>query len=183
MGAVSPGSFEPDNLGAMFIEPILRRFGKDGTPYVGVLFAGLMFTEDGPKCLEYNARFGDPETQAILPRIESDLATMFESAAAGAPLPAVAMNSNPTVCVVIASKGYPGSHETGLPLPVIARSDNVLVFQAGTRIENGTLVSSGGRVVSIVASGSTLPEAARRAYDVANRFPKTEWHYRSDIGA
>ena len=182
MGAVSPVDVPNlDELGEMFVRPVLERFLRDGTPYVGALYPGLMLTADGPKCLEFNCRFGDPETQAVLPRLGGDLAQTLLKAARGEELPRMIVSSDVCVAVVIASKGYPGRFEKLIPLPDLS-ADDVNVFYAGISELNGDIVSSGGRVLTVSATAPTIAEAREKAYAFAARFNDGPWHYRRDIG-
>jgi phosphoribosylamine--glycine ligase len=183
MGAVSPIEVPNlDELGEMFVRPVLQRFLRDGTPYVGALYPGLMLTADGPKCLEFNCRFGDPETQAILPRVGGDFAQTLLKAARGEELPRMIVSADACVAVVIASKGYPGRFEKLVSLPDLD-ADDVNVFYAGVSELKGELVSSGGRVLTVSATAATLGEAREKAYAFAKRFDNGPWHYRRDIGA
>lgn len=183
MGAVSPVDVPNlDELGETFVRPVLERFLRDGTPYVGALYPGLMLTDSGPKCLEYNCRFGDPETQCVLPRVGGDFAQMLLRAARGEELPRTVVSAEACVAVVVASKGYPEHFEKLIPLPDLF-DDGVNSFFAGVSELNGELVSSGGRVVTVSAMGSTIAEARDKAYAYAQRFDNGPWHYRRDIGA
>jgi phosphoribosylamine--glycine ligase len=182
MGAVSPIEVPNlDELGETFVRPVLDRFLRDGTPYVGALYPGLMMTDSGPKCLEYNCRVGDPETQCVLPRLGGDFAQMLLRAARGDELPRPVVSAEVCVAVVVASKGYPGHFDKLAPLPDLS-ADGVEVFYAGVSEMNGNLVSSGGRVVTISAMGSTVAEARDKAYSYAKRFDSGPWHYRRDVG-
>jgi phosphoribosylamine--glycine ligase len=183
MGAVSPIDVPNlDELGEAFVKPVLERFLRDGTPYVGALYPGLMLTEDGPKCLEYNCRFGDPETQVVLPRVGGDFAQTLLKAARGEELPRTIVSADVCIGVVVASKGYPGRFEKLVPLPDLT-GDGVNVFYAGISELNGDIVSSGGRVLTITATAPTVSEAREKAYAYAKRFDDGPWHYRRDIGA
>ncbi|MEO7454020.1 MAG: phosphoribosylamine--glycine ligase [Fimbriimonadales bacterium] len=183
MGAVSPIEVPNlEELGEKFVRPVLDRFLRDGTPYVGALYPGLMLTDSGPKCLEYNCRFGDPETQCVLPRLGGDLAQILLRAARGQDLHETIVSADACISVVIASKGYPGKFEKKVPLPDLS-SDNVYVFHAGVSELNGELVSSGGRVLTISATAPAVHEAREKAYAFASRFNDGPWHYRRDIGA
>lgn len=184
MGAVSPPKWFDENqledLGLSFIRPILRRFASEGRAYVGALFAGLMMTKDGPRALEYNCRFGDPETQAILMRLESDLFELLFSASKHEPLPSLEFSNEATVCVVVASDGYPGEYSKGVLLPTATNVKDCETFYAGVSEKNGKLVSNGGRVVNLVAKGEN---SRGLVYEAAKEFDTSEWHYRRDIGA
>jgi phosphoribosylamine--glycine ligase len=185
MGAVSPlekiSTQTASELGERFIAPVLRRMEAEGTPYCGALFAGLMLTDSGPFALEYNCRFGDPETQAAMLRIESDFAQLLAAAARSEPLPEIQVSDHASVVVVIAAKGYPGDYAKGIPIPDLAMS-GVEVFHAGTNRRGSQLVSSGGRVLNVGALGASVEQAAKKVYNtIAGRFG-SEWQYRSDIG-
>ena len=183
MGAVSPIDVPNlDELGEMFVRPVLSRFLRDGTPYVGVLYPGLMITDSGPKCLEYNCRMGDPETQCVLPRLGGDFAQMLLKAATGQDVPKPIVSAESCVAVVIASKGYPGHFESLQALPDL-HDDGVMVFYAGVSELNGQIVSSGGRVLTVAALAPTSAEAREKAYAYAKRFDAGPWHYRRDIGS
>ena len=147
--------------------PILSALEEDGAPFNGFLYAGLMMTEQGPKVLEYNVRLGDPETQAILPRLEGDFVEVLLAVARGEDLSSIELSwdSRPNVCVVAASEGYPASSKTGRIISGLdAEMVDTQVFQAGTRLEDGEVVTSGGRVLAVSASGDTYRAAAERAY-------------------
>lgn len=161
------------------VAPTLAGMAAEGTPYCGVLYFGLMVTEAGPRLLEYNARFGDPETQALMTRLSSDLVPLLMG---GAP---AAWSPGATVCVVAASGGYPGAFErdkriTGLD--EAARLPNVKVFHAGVREAEGAFYTSGGRVLGVTASGGDLSEAISRAYAAMEKIHFEGMHYRRDIG-
>jgi phosphoribosylamine--glycine ligase len=164
--------------------PVLNTMSADGNPYVGFLYAGLMLTETGPKVIEFNARLGDPETQAVLPRLQSDLVDLIETALAGNVQKAtVEWSDRFAVNVVIAARGYPdeprsGDRITGLP----PMTDDLMVFHAGTaRDAQGRLVASGGRVLSVVGLGDTAVEANVRAYDAARAISLAGRQFRTDI--
>lgn len=186
MGAISPAPWIDEKLfvswGGLFIEPILRYFESRGTPYVGTLYAGLMVTSDGPRALEYNARFGDPETQAVLPRIENDFAEILMCAAHGKDIPRLVASAAASATVVIAAQGYPGEYAKGIPLPDLGAIPNVIQFHAGTGLADGELVSTGGRVLNLTALAKDTGTAARIVYEsIGDRFD-SRWHYRRDIG-
>lgn len=159
----------------------------DGAPYVGVLYAGLMLTADGPKVLEFNCRFGDPETQVILPLLETDLLDII-CACVEHRLGDVQVCWRPAgaATVVLASGGYPGAYKTGLPvagLEAAGAADDVMVFHAGTRETESGIVTSGGRVLNVTAVGADLQEALGRAYGAVGLVEFANMHYRRDIGA
>jgi phosphoribosylamine--glycine ligase len=143
-----------------------------------------MLTGDGPRVLEFNCRFGDPETQAIVPRLEGDLLRLLKSAAAGVLDPAgLSTSSDAVVTVVLASAGYPDTPESGVDLAGLAEAEAVgaLVFHAGTALRDGQLVSAGGRVLNVTASGASVAEARDRAYEAIERIRFPGAHYRTDI--
>ncbi|MCS6817329.1 MAG: phosphoribosylamine--glycine ligase [Blastocatellia bacterium] len=168
--------------------PTIRAAAREGFPYRGVLYIGLMLTPEGPRVLEYNVRLGDPEAQAILPRLENDLLEIGEALAAGE-LSRVPLRwrEDSTVCVVLASGGYPGTYQTGYPirgLEEARRLPEVVIFHAGTtRMPDGSFLTAGGRVLNVVAGGRTLAEARSRAYAAASLITFERMHYRRDIGA
>ena len=166
------------------MEPVVAAMAAEGCPYVGILYAGLMLTRDGLQVIEFNCRLGDPETQVVLPRIESDLLELMLAAVAGnvndAPL---RVTSNSCVGVVVASGGYPGTYETGFPVAGLDEElDNVTVFHAGTKFdENEETVTDGGRVLTVSGSGPTRKDARRRAYAAAERTKFGGSFFRNDI--
>lgn len=169
------------------VEPTLQGARDEGFPFRGVLFIGLMLTGDGPRVLEYNVRFGDPETQAILVRLESDLVSIFEAVARGRLNGAsVRWSSDASACVVLAARGYPARPETGaliVGLERAAEREGVEVFHAGTAMdEAGRWVTAGGRVLGVTAKDETLEGALRRCYDAIADIQWDGMHYRRDIG-
>jgi len=164
------------------VEPVLGAMRRDGSPYTGVLYVGLMLTAEGPKVLEFNCRFGDPEAQVILPLLESDLATALLDVIDGRD-PELQWRDEFAGCVVLASSGYPGSYSTGLPIRGLdAIPDDVLVFHAGTRPDGDAIVTSGGRVLNLVGRGATLAAALERAYAGASAVGFDGMHFRTDVG-
>ncbi len=159
----------------------------EGHPFQGVLYAGLMLTADGPKVLEFNVRFGDPETQVLLPRLQSDLLEVFWSMAHGElNLSEVSWVEDATVCVVLAAPGYPGSYKKGMPIRGIEKAGadpHTVVFHAGTALQDDVLVSSGGRVLGVTSTAPTLGEAIERAYQGVEKIEFSGKYYRRDIGA
>ena len=154
------------------------------TPYVGVLYAGLMLTADGPKVLEFNCRFGDPETQVILPLLDADLYEIL-SACVDGKLDEVGSHWIRGACatVVLSSPGYPGDYPKGLPISGLdAQSDDVVVFHAGTELKDGQVVTAGGRVLAVSGRASDLPTALQRAYAHIEHIHFEGMHYRHDIG-
>lgn len=187
MGAYSPSEKVSAEL-ALTIERdvvgrVLEAMAAEGAAFNGTLFPGMMVTPDGPYVLEFNARFGDPETQVILPRLQSDLYEVCVAAAEGR-LEAVDVrwSERPTVGVVMASGGYPATYKMGYIIEGLDRLDpDVLVFQAGTKQDSRGLITHGGRVLTVVASGPTLAEARSRAYENVHRISFVDAHYRTDI--
>jgi phosphoribosylamine--glycine ligase len=169
------------------VEPSLEGTIKDGFPFRGVLFIGLMLTSDGPKVLEYNVRFGDPEAQAILVRLQSDMVEACASIARGALAQTkVQFSNDASACVVLAARGYPAKPESGHVISGIekaARHESVQIFHAGTkRGEQGEWLTTGGRVLGVTATGEDLEEALSRSYAAVNEISWEGMHYRKDIG-
>jgi phosphoribosylamine--glycine ligase len=166
--------------------PTLDGLTRERIHYRGVLYAGLMLTPAGPKVLEFNCRFGDPETQAILMRLQSDLLELLDAAVSGhLDEAAVCWDLRHALCVVMASKGYPEKYPTGLPitgLPENGARDDVAVFHAGTRLQNGQVVTAGGRVLGVTALGNTLAEARSVAYEAVGQIHFEGAYYRPDLG-
>jgi phosphoribosylamine--glycine ligase len=193
MGAYAPTPFvtekDLERIQRSIIKPTLSGLRKEGRRYVGCLYFGLMLTQSGPKVVEYNCRFGDPETQAILPLVGGDFADLLVSAVDGTLQNFKVRQVDKTaVCVVIASGGYPDKYETGkeiLGLEGLAGLEDVTVFHAGTRVERGKVVTSGGRVLGITAVGplSSFEATISRAYQGVSRITFDGAYYRSDIGA
>ncbi|MDR2978796.1 MAG: phosphoribosylamine--glycine ligase [Rickettsiales bacterium] len=194
MGAYSSPSIISKDMEQKIIQriiyPTIQALTNMGTPYKGVLFAGLMICKDSPKLLEYNVRFGDPEIQSILPRFDEnyDLLKLMLSVAEGKLSAKMAELSNKsTVCVVVASKGYPGDYKTGeiiRGLDKIESIPGILVFHAGTQLdESGNLVSDGGRVLNIVGEGSSVEEAKSKVYSALNFLEWPGGFFRYDIGS
>ena len=188
MGVVAPVPLLSDaQLGAVMetiVTPTLEGLRAEGMTYRGVLFIGLMVTDSGTQVLEYNVRFGDPETQAVLPLLESDLLGLLEATAAGRLAEVTPRWSNrASACVVLASPGYPGGYPSGLPLSLPETlPDNTRIFHAGTALREGALVSSGGRVLNVVAWADTLNEAVAAAYQSVDAVDFPNAHLRRDIG-
>jgi len=190
MGAYSPARVLTPELERQAIDRIVRptvdTLRAEGTPFSGVLYAGLMLTEQGPKLIEYNARFGDPECQVLMLRFQGDLLAVMLAVAEGrlAELPAPAFSDDPALTVVMAASGYPGTPSAGGSIDAIdaAEATGAVVFQAGTRMDGEQLVASGGRVLAVTASAATVGEAQAAAYRAidAIRFP--DGFCRRDIG-
>lgn len=190
MGAYSPvpaisPELEKDILERIMI-PTVRGMGREGTRFVGVLYCGLMITERGPMVLEFNVRFGDPETQAIFPRMRSDLVDLIEACIDGKLRgKGIDWDEKAAVCVVLASGGYPGSYEVGKRIYGVEEAsamEDVIVFHAGTSRRDGDLVTSGGRVLGVVGMGEDIPSAIRRSYEAVGKIRFEGMHYRRDIG-
>ncbi len=190
MGSYAPfpglGRDDVEELAALVHRPVLDELAARGTPYSGLLYAGLMLTEDGPRVLEFNCRFGDPETQAILPLLDGDLLPVLAQAAAGridhADLP---VSQNSAVTVVLASAGYPAVPESGVTITGIedAEASGALVFHAGTAVRGDSLESAGGRVLNVTAIGSDVHEAREVAYRAIGQIDFPGSQHRRDIGA
>ncbi len=190
MGVYSPPSWLPESTAAAIrrdvTEAAVRAMASDGVPFKGVLYPGLMITADGPRVIEFNARFGDPETECLLPRLRGDLLEIMLAVANGT-LDCVDVNwsDDASVTVMLASGGYPGKYETGKPIDGLDDVDSdVTVFHAGTkRDERGRFVTNGGRVLGVTATGPTMAEARAKAYRNVERIRFDGMHYRRDIGA
>jgi len=189
MGAYSPAPVITDDLSDRIereiIIPSIHAMKREDRPYTGVLYAGMMITEEGPFVLEFNCRFGDPETQPILMRLKSDLLPVLHAAALGELDKAeVEWSEHPAVCVAMASGGYPGQYEKGKViegLDEVRKMQDVQVFHAGTAMKNGKLVTAGGRVLGVTALGKDLRSAVARAYDAVSKIRWEGVHYRTDI--
>jgi phosphoribosylamine--glycine ligase len=190
MGAYSPVPRLTESEIAELVEtvhvPVVAELARRGAPFVGVLFGGFMLTDDGPRVLEFNCRFGDPETQAILPRLEGDLLPALAAAAhgdlAGVELPA---SEQAAVTIVLASRDYPESGDAGTPIDGVeaAEATGALVFHAGTALHGTRLVTNGGRVLNVTGLGGSLAEARDRAYDAAGHIAFDGMQFRHDIAA
>ena len=187
MGAICP----PPEIEDGFCEtareeiilPVLLELASRGIDYRGVLYAGLMLTDEGPRVLEFNVRFADPETQAVLPMIENDLADLLDASARGGSLPGeVSVKDGYCACVVMASGGYPSSFEKGFLISGLEKVEGATVFHAGTRKTDDGIVTSGGRVLSVVAMGSSLSDALDRTYLELEKIDFKKKYFRKDIG-
>jgi phosphoribosylamine--glycine ligase len=188
MGAFSPADNFSAELEARFdrdvMGPLLDGLSESGVKFRGLLFPGLMITADGPRVLEFNCRFGDPETQAILPRLKSDLLPLLEATIDGKlDCARIEWDDRAAVTVVLASGGYPGKYDVGKRISGLetARAEGVHIFHAGTRRENGSVVTAGGRVLAVTALGETVAIARGRAYEAASKIDFDGCHYRRDI--
>jgi phosphoribosylamine---glycine ligase len=187
MGAYSPlpslEEAEVEELLETVHRPVLAELARRDAPFTGLLYAGLMLTADGPRVLEFNCRFGDPETEAILPRIESDLLPLLLGAATGELTGEVAFGDCAAVTVVLAGGDYPERSDSGTPIDGVedAEATGALVFHAGTARQGGRLVTNGGRVLAVTATGDDVGSARSRAYEAASRISFAGMRYRRDI--
>jgi phosphoribosylamine--glycine ligase len=190
MGAYSPApvmtpAMEQRALDEI-VRPTARALVRAGSPYRGVLFAGLMITADGPKLIEYNVRFGDPECQVLMPRLKDDLLTLLLATCDGAlGNMSVRWRDEHAITVVLANKGYPGAYESGSEIRALDRAgdvEGVTIFHAGTREDGGRIVAAGGRVLNVTATGATLKEAQARAYRAVDLIDWPQGFCRRDIG-
>lgn len=190
MGAYSPAPVVTDEVHEKIIEKILRPtiFGmrEEGRPYQGVLYAGLMIHDGHPKVLEFNARFGDPETQPVLIRMKGDIVPILEACMKGTlSKHRIEWDHRPSVCVVMSSKGYPGDYEKGKiigGLQEVSQMEGVFVFHAGTAFKEGQMVTNGGRVLGVTGLGEDIPRAIEKTYQAVRRISWEGVHYRTDIG-
>ncbi len=192
MGAYCPAPVLTPDLqrfvDSKVLKPTLEGMAQRGTPYKGVLYAGMILTQDGPKVLEFNCRMGDPETQAVLPVVQNDLLKLFLDASTGRldPATVIHVDPRPAVCVVMASEGYPGSYPKGRPISGLADSKTCLdyvVFHAGTKAgEDGTILTAGGRVLGVVGRGGDISQAIGSAYASVAGITFEGAQYRRDIG-
>ena len=189
MGAYSPAPIYTDEIHEFVIKEVLEKtlqaMEAEGRSFKGILYAGLMLSSKGVKVLEFNARFGDPETQVVLPRLETDLIDILETAIAGElETLEIKWSKDAAVCVVMASGGYPGDYEKGKVITGLEDvPSTVQVFHAGTEIVNEQVVTKGGRVLGVTALGSTIKEAIDNAYQGVEKINFEGVHYRKDIGA
>ena len=190
MGTFSPSPFytkEVDEFCKKYIyQPSVDAMKAEGREFKGIIFFGLMLTEDGPKVLEYNARFGDPETQVVLPRMKNDIVDVFEACIDGT-LDKIELQfeDNAAVCVVLASDGYPVSYEKGFEIKGLDNfkdKDSYFVFHAGTKLSDGKIVTNGGRVLGVTATGRDLKEARANAYEATKWIDFDNKYMRNDIG-
>lgn len=190
MGTFSPSPFytpEVDEFCKKYIyQKTVDAMASEGRPFKGIIFFGLMLTADGPKVLEYNARFGDPEAQVVLPRMENDIIEVMEACVNGK-LDQIDLKfeDNAAVCVVLASDGYPVKYEKGIPIQGFENfkdKDGYYCFHAGTKFKDGQIVTNGGRVLGITAKGKTLKEARKNAYAATEWISFSNKYMRHDIG-
>jgi phosphoribosylamine--glycine ligase len=190
MGAYSPASIVTGDIERRVMDEIVRptiaAMAEDGAPFSGILYAGLMLTAEGPKLIEYNVRFGDPECEVLMARLDGDLLELMEAVARGrlADLPAPRFSDRAALAVVVAANNYPGIPEKGGAISGIeeAETEGALVFQAGTALAAGRLVASGGRVLAVTATGAGVEEAREAAYRAIDRIDFPGGFFRRDIG-
>lgn len=190
MGAYSPAPVVTDEVHEKIIEkilrPIIQGMNEEGRPYKGVLYAGLMIHEGHPKVLEFNARFGDPETQPVLMRMKSDIIPILSACIEGnLSRHRIEWDSRAAVCVVMASKGYPGDYEKGKlisGLKEVSEMEDIFVFHAGTALKDGQISTNGGRVLGVTGLGKEIPKAIERTYQAVRKISWPGVHYRTDIG-
>lgn len=189
MGTFSPNPLVTvpvlDQIISRIIEPTIRGMYQEGMPFKGVLYAGIMLTQDGPKTLEFNVRFGDPETQCILPRLKTDLVDILLASCDGTlDQINVKWDDRACVCVVMASGGYPGKYQSGYAISGLAEAndEDTIVFHAGTRNEGGSIVTNGGRVLGVTSLGATINKAREKAYEATDKISFEHVFFRRDIG-
>ena len=190
MGTISPNPFYTEEVAKACMEqiflPTMEAMNAEGRPFKGCLYFGLMLTQDGPKVIEYNSRFGDPETQVVLPRLDTDFAQIVEAVAQERLSElSIQWKKEASACVVIASGGYPGSYPKGLEISGLdenGQAQGVTVYHAGTKLENGKFLTNGGRVLGVTALGETLEEALNKAYAAVEGITFDGAFYRRDIG-
>ncbi len=188
MGSYSPADFYTPELGKLIhstiMQPVIERLADEGRPYKGVLYGGIMLTDEGPEVLEFNARFGDPETQVILPLLKTDLVDIMSSIYNNhLGQMHIEWSNDFCVGVVMASGGYPGNYKTGCPISGLDDiDDDIMVFHAGTSLDNkGRTITSGGRVLTVVAKDNSMEDARRKVYDNIKRISFKDCYYRKDI--
>ncbi len=190
MGTFSPSPFYTKEIDEFCVrniyEPTMAAMKAEGREFIGILFVGLMLTKDGPKVLEYNARFGDPETQVVLPRMKNDIIEVFEACIDGR-LDQIKLEfeDNAAVCVILASDGYPEHYEKGFPIKGLENfreKEDYFVFHAGTKLSGNDIVTSGGRVLGVTATGRDLKEARKKAYEATGWVEFDNKYMRNDIG-
>lgn len=189
MGTVSPNPYYTDEVAKECMEkifiPTIEAMNKEGRTFKGCLYFGLMITPKGPKVIEYNCRFGDPETQVVLPRLKTDIMDIFEAINTETLSDLdIQWDDRACTCVIMASGGYPKSYPKGLEISGLENGqlDGVTVYHAGTAIKDGKLVTSGGRVLGVTALGDTLEDALKKSYDAVDKIKFENAHYRKDIG-
>ncbi|MBQ7859906.1 MAG: phosphoribosylamine--glycine ligase, partial [Faecalibacterium sp.] len=193
MGTVAPNPYYTAEMADRCMEeiflPTMTAMAAEGCPFKGCLYFGLMLTADGPKVIEYNCRFGDPETQVVLPLLESDLLTIMQATTNGTLAETeVRFANGAAACVILASGGYPVAYEkgkviTGLTAGQLPDAQGVTVYHSGTAVNGDTVTTAGGRVLGVTATAETLPAALKKAYAAADCIHFDGLHRRSDIGA
>ena len=190
MGTVSPNPYYTEDVAKECMEkifiPTIEAMNKEGRAFKGCLYFGLMITPKGPKVIEYNCRFGDPETQVVLPRLKTDIMDIFEAINNGTLSQLdIEWSDKACTCVIMASGGYPKSYPKGIEITGLSNGqlDGVTVYHAGTAIKDGKLVTSGGRVLGVTALGDTLEDALKKSYEAVEKINFDGAHYRKDIGA
>jgi phosphoribosylamine--glycine ligase len=190
MGAYSPAPVVTDEVHERILErilrPIIQGMSEEGRPYKGVLYAGLMIHDGHPRVLEFNARFGDPETQPVLMRMKGDIIPILKACIKGNLSGCeIEWDSRASVCVVMASKGYPGNYEKGKPIlgmKEVSKMEDVFVFHAGTALKDSQMVTNGGRVLGVTGLGKDIPRAIERTYEAVKKISWEGAYYRTDIG-
>ncbi|MBN1551423.1 phosphoribosylamine--glycine ligase [bacterium] len=191
MGAYSPvpliNNAKLAKIKQLIVNPVIQGMQAMGHPFIGLLYAGIMMVNDEPQVLEFNVRFGDPETQPIMLRLETDLVDIIEKAITKKlkDLPSIEWSEKASLCVVLASEGYPGSYKTGeiiTGLTSVDTSDDLMVFHAGTKIKNKSIITAGGRVLGVTGRGTTISEARNTVYTAISQISFNGCHYRKDIG-
>lgn len=189
MGTVSPNPYYTDEVAKECMEkifiPTINAMNSEGRTFKGCLYFGLMITSKGPKVIEYNCRFGDPETQVVLPRLKTDIMDIFEAINKGTLSELdIEWSDEACACVIMASGGYPKSYPKGIEITGLdnGQLDGVTVYHAGTALKDSKLVTSGGRVLGVTALGNTLEEALKKSYDAVGKINFENAHYRKDIG-
>ncbi len=190
MGTISPNPYYTDELAQQCMDeifvPTVNAMAKEGRPFKGCLYFGLMMTPKGPKVIEYNARFGDPEAQVVLPRLKTDLLDICDAVIDGTlDKLEIEWSDEPTACVVMASGGYPESYKKGIEMFGLddkGQVEGAVVYHAGTKYADGKFYTNGGRVIGVTAKGADLDEALKKAYDAVGRISFENAHYRTDIG-
>lgn len=186
MGTIAPNPYYTDEIKSICMEeiflPTINAMNAEGRPFKGCLYFGLMLTEKGPKVIEYNCRFGDPETQVVLPLLKTDLLTIMMAARGGTlDKISVEFSQGSACCVVMASGGYPQDYEKGREISFTDTKD-AIIYHAGTKLENGKILTNGGRVLGVTATADTLPEAINKSYEAVKGVSFEGAHYRRDIG-
>ncbi|MGB9790386.1 MAG: phosphoribosylamine--glycine ligase [Thermotoga caldifontis] len=187
MGSIAPAPHYSEELWRIvkkeMLDKLLVAFEKESIVYKGVLYLGLMITRDGPRVLEFNCRFGDPETQAVLPLMRTNLTEVCLAAIEGSLSKlSLSWHDEKSVCVVLASGGYPGEYRVGFAIDGLDSAEGVLIFHAGTKKQDGKFVTSGGRVLNVCATGKTYEEARRKVYSQIEKIHFDGMHFRKDIG-